>query len=146
MFILNRLLRGAARRSGLYCALLFAACGPGAAQASAVTAGPVLTVVPGALFDPLGTLSLTSSQFLVPVQVRSANALESWQFGLHFNAAVAAPTDVGGLFQSVYQADFGSGAISQITSSGLLLADTLEDVSGYFAPAVSGDGLLAYLL
>lgn len=148
MFRVNPVVRSAPLRNGLQCGLLFAACAlpAAAARASVVTAGSPLTSVPGALVDPLGALSLTPSQFLVPVQVSSADGLDLWQFDLHFDSAVAAPTDVGGFYQSVYQADFGAGAISQITSSGFLLDGLLDDVSGYFAPAVSGDGPLAYVL
>jgi hypothetical protein len=148
MIRVNPIFRSAKLHIGLQCALLIAACAMTAAtaRASVVTTGPPLTSVPGALFDPLGSLSLTPSQFLVPVQVSGADGLDLWQFDLHFDPAVAAPTDVGGLYQSVYQADFGTGAISQITSSGFLFDGVLDDVSGYFAPAVSGGGPLAYVL
>lgn len=116
------------------------------AQAALVTAGAPLTQLPGALVDPLASLGLAADQFLVPVQVQDAEALQQWQFSLQFDASVAAPVDGGGLFQSVYQADFGNGQVSEISSSGVLLDGLLEDVSGWFAPGVDGSGMLAYVL
>lgn len=65
---------------------------------------------------------------------------------LPISCAVAPPADAGSLFQSVYAADFGGGTVSQITSSGLLLDGLLQGASGWFAPGVNGDGLLAYVL
>ena len=118
----------------------------GAASAAVVSAGAPLTALPAGLVDPLSSLGLAADRFLVPVQVQDAQALDQWQFSLQFDASVAVPVDAGGLFQSVYQADFGEGSVSQITSSGVLLDGLLEDVSGWFAPGVSGNGLLAYVL
>lgn len=116
------------------------------AQAAQLAVGASLNTVPTALVDSLGTLSLSPSQFLVPVLAQSADDLAEWQFDLRFDADVATPVDVGGLYFSTYQADFGIGAISQITGSGFLLDGRLDDVSGYFDPSVSGDGVIAYVL
>jgi hypothetical protein len=116
------------------------------AQAVPLAVGTSLTTVPTTLVDPLGTLVLSPSQFLVPVQAEGADRLSEWQFSLHFNADVAMPADLGGLYLSVYQADFGGGAISQITGSGLLFDGHLDDVSGYFELPVSGEGVVAYVL
>jgi hypothetical protein len=116
-----------------------------AAQAALVTAGAGLTTVPNGLQDPLGSLSLSPEQFLVPVRIDGADNLQQWQFSLRFDADVATPVDGGGLYASVYQSDLG-GDISQITSSGFLFGGQLEDVSGYFAPSVTGNGVIAYVL
>ncbi len=100
-------------RLALMTAACVLACAP--ARAASVSAGSILVTVPSSLFDPLGSLALTPSQFLVPIDVRGADALVFWEFDLHFDAAVAAPADAGGLYQSVYQADFGAGAFSRAT-------------------------------
>ncbi len=121
----------------------------GPAAAAVISAGTPITTVPPALFDPLGFLTspLPIDQFLLPIEITGANNLQDWSFNLAFHDSVVAPKDIGGLFQSVYQAEFNAAdtTLSNITSSGLLLPDLLFGIAG-FSSGVSGDGLLAFVL
>jgi len=116
-----------------------------------VTPGTPTTTVPSSLVDPLGNLSpLSPGQFLLPIEITGAIGLQDWSFDLNFNDTVVSPADVGGLFQSVYQAEFNAAypTASNITSSGLvdlLNPSGLQGIAG-FSSGVSGDGLLAYVL
>jgi hypothetical protein len=73
--------------------------------------------------------------------------LQDWSFDLSFIDGVVSPLDVGGLFQSVYQAEFNASdpTLSNFTSSGFLFPGLLQGIAG-FSSGVSGDGLLAYVL
>jgi hypothetical protein len=123
-------------------------------------AGPVISVgtstttVPGSLFDPLSSLTspLPTGQFLLPIDITGASALQDWSFDLNFTDGVVTPADDGGLYQSVYQAEFNAPSdttLSNITASGLLVSgsplDTLQGIAG-FSSGVRGNGLLAYVL
>jgi len=116
---------------------------------AAILAGTPTTSVPSSLFDPLGTLSspLPANEFLLPIEITGAGGLQDWSFDLNFAAGIVAPLDVGGLFQSVYQARFSVSdpSLSNITSSGFPLGDSLLGIAG-FSSGVSGSGLLAYVL
>ncbi len=126
-------------------------------SATLITAGTPTTTVPNDLFDPLCpafctlTSPLPGNEFLLPIEITGANTLQDWSFDLNFNDGVVAPVDAGGLYQSVYQAEFNASdpTLSNITSSGFLLPgspqDTLQGVAG-FSSGVSGNGLLAYIL
>ncbi len=128
-------------------AAALAFCGP--VQAAVITAGAPTTAVPAALSDPLTTLAdpLPASQFLLPIEIAGANSLQDWSFDLGFDETVATPLDVGGLYQSVYQAAFSAAdpTLSGITSSGLALPGLLEGIAG-FSWGASGDGTLTYVL
>ena len=73
--------------------------------------------------------------------------MQDWSFELNYTDGVVSPVDAGGLFQSVYQAEFNASdpTLSNITSSGLLLPGSLLGIAG-FSSGVSGDGLLAFVL
>ena len=118
-------------------------------EGAVISAGTPTTSVPTSLFDPLVSLTapLAANQFLLPIQIAGANGLQDWTFDLTFNDDVVTPLDVGGLFQSVYQAEFNvtDTTLSNITSSGFLLPDVLQGIAG-FSSGVSGDGLLAFVL
>jgi PEP-CTERM motif len=142
-------------RPALAAAVTAAALGltPPAVQAAFV-ALPALATVPDGLVDPLSSLGgagtgLAADQFLIPV-VASADAagLTTWSFDLAFDATVAAPWDAWGLFQHAYGSTLAGGATSEITASGILLPELLDDVSGFVmvpGDAVDGD-VLAYVL
>lgn len=120
-----------------------------AVHAAVISAGTPTTSVPSSLDDPLGSLSLglQPGQFLLPIEITGASGLQNWSFDLTFDGTVVAPLDGGGLYFSVYQAEF-SGAdptLSNIASSGLSLPGLLEGIAG-FSSGVSGDGLLAFVL
>lgn len=121
----------------------------GTAQAAPITAGTPITQVPAALSDPLATLAdpLPAGQWLLPIEIAGASGLQDWRFDLGFDDGVVTLLDVGGLFQSVYQATFGSDhpTLSDITSGGLALPGRLQGVAG-FSWGASGDGTLAYVL
>lgn len=120
-----------------------------ASAAPTISAGSPSTSVPAALYDPFGSLvpPLPAEQFLLPVEITGATGLQDWGFDLTFDASVVSPIDVGGLYQSVYQAEFNSvdAILSEITSSGFLLGGVLEGIAG-FSSWASGDGTLAYIL
>jgi hypothetical protein len=105
--------------------------------------------VPAALYDPFSTLTepFPAGQVLLPIQISGASGLQSWNFDLTFDETVVAPLDIGGLYQSVYQAEFNAGdlTLSDITSSGLAGTGVLAGIAG-FSSGVSGDGLLAFVL
>jgi hypothetical protein len=119
-------------------------------HAALITAGTPTTHVPAGLADPLAKLAdpLPAGRFLLPIEVTGAVGLEDWQFDLAFDATVVAPLDVGGLYQSAYQAAFSASdpTLSDITSSGLALPGRLEGIAGFFSSRVSGDGTLTYVL
>lgn len=121
----------------------------GAAQAALITAGTPTTGVPGSLHDPLATLTdpLPAGRFLLPIEVSGASGLQDWTFDLRFDNAVVTRLDVGGLYQSVYQAEFNAtdATLSDITGSGLAVAGALLGIAG-LSWGLSGDGTLAYLL
>jgi hypothetical protein len=139
--------------SALAIAVLAALASYAAAADPIVSPGTPTTTVPASLFDPLSSLTspLPAGEFLLPINVSGANGLQDWSFDLNFNDGVVNPLDVGGLFQSVYQAQFSASdpTLSNVTSSGVLFPgspqDTLQGIAG-FSSAVSGDGLLAYIL
>ena len=114
-----------------------------------ILVGTPTTTVPSSLFDPLNTLSspLPANEFLLPIEITGAIGLQDWSFDLNFTDGVVSPVDAGGLYQSVYQAEFNAAdpTLSNITSSGLLLPGSLVGIAG-FSSGVSGDGLLAYVL
>jgi hypothetical protein len=111
--------------------------------------GTPTTSIPSSLFDPLGSLSppLPANEFLLPIEITSANGLQDWSFDLNFTDGVVTPVDAGGLFQSVYQTEFNTSdpTLSNITTSGFLVPGSLQGIAG-FSSGVSGDGLLAYVL
>jgi len=111
--------------------------------------GTPTTTVPTSLVDPLGSLStpLPDNEFLLPIEIVGASGLQDWSFDLNFADGVVTPLDVGGLFQSVYQAEFNATdpTPSNILSSGFLFPGSLQGIAG-FSSGVSGDGLLAYVL
>jgi hypothetical protein len=114
-----------------------------------VLPGTPTTTVPSSLFDPLGSLSspLPAGEFLLPIEITGASGLQDWSFDLNFTDGVVVPVDAGGLFQSVYQAEFNAAdpTLSNITSSGFLFPGSLQGIAG-FSSGVSGDGLLAVVL
>ncbi len=118
-------------------------------QAALIQAGPITTSVPSALYDPLSTLTspLPAGQILVPIEITGANGLQDWSFDLSFNGSVVSLLDVGGLYQSVYQAQFNpvDTTLSNITASGFPGLDVLQGIAG-FSSGVSGDGVLAFIL
>ena len=120
----------------------------GSVDAAVISAGTPTTTVPSSLFDPVSSLSspLAPGQFLLPIAITGANGLQDWSFDLLFDATVVNPADDGGLYQSVYQAEFNAtdSTLSQITSSGFFLT-SLDGIAG-FSSGVSGDGLLAFIL
>jgi hypothetical protein len=120
-----------------------------ASQAALISAGTPTTTVPSALYDPLSTLSspLSADQILVPVEITGANGLQDWSFDLAFNGSVVTPLDLGGLYQSVYQAQFSAvdPTLSNITASGFSGLGVLQGIAG-FSSGVSGDGVLAFVL
>lgn len=122
----------------------------GAAPAAVITAGAPTNTVPASLVDPFFTLAggLQPHEYLVPIMVGAANDLVDWQFDLAFDASVVALLDLGGLYGSVYQAEFSpAGPVTEILSSGLALDGLLDDVAGFFQPfGVNGDGMLVYVL
>src|SRR5215831_8359553 len=85
---------------------LFAATG----RAAVISVGTPTGTVPASLFDPIASLSspLPADEFLLPIKIAGANGLQDWSFDLTFNDGVVQPRDVGGLFQSVYQAEFNN--------------------------------------
>lgn len=117
------------------------------AQAAVISTGPPGILVPPGLVDPLSSLAagLPPGYFLVPVGFTAAAGLDSWTFDLAFDPTVAAPADLGGLYQGAYQAQSG-GTVSQIVSSGFVLPGLLDDVSGFFEQPQDGSNLLAFLL
>jgi hypothetical protein len=121
----------------------------GAAHAALIAPGTLTTTVPAALYDPFSTLTepFPAGQVLLPIQISGASGLQSWNFDLTFDETVVAPLDIGGLYQSVYQAEFNAGdlTLSDITSSGLAGTGVLAGIAG-FSSGVSGDGLLAFVL
>ena len=119
---------------------------------AAILPGTPTTTIPSSLVDPLSSLSspLPADAFLLPIEITGANGLQDWSFDLNFDDGVVAPLDVGGLFHSVYQAEFNASDTteSNITSSGLLDSfnpGVLQTIAG-FSSGVSGDGLLAFVL
>ena len=87
------------------------ACAGGLAFGRAgILPGTPTTTVPSSLFDPLGTLTspLPANEFLLPIEITGASGLQDWSFDLNFTDGVVSPLDVGGLFQSVYQAEFNA--------------------------------------
>jgi PEP-CTERM motif-containing protein len=120
-----------------------------ASAAPTISAGSPSTSVPTALDDPFGSLvpPLPADQFLLPVEITGATDLQDWSFDLTFDENVVSPKDVGGPYQSVYQAEFNNvdAILSDITSSGVLVGDGLEGIAG-FSSWASGDGTLAYIL
>lgn len=121
----------------------------GLVSAAVMSTGTPSTTVPTSLSDPFGTLSspLPAGQFLLPIEITGANGLQSWSFDLTFDGTVVTPLDVGGVYQSVYQAEFNAvdTTLSDITSSGFSLPGLLEGIAG-FSSGASGDGLLAHVL
>lgn len=121
----------------------------GAVSAAVIAPGLQTSNVPVALSDPLSTLTdpLPVGQFLLLIEISGASGLQDWSFDLTFDGNVVAPLDVGGFFQSVYQAEFSAvdPALSNITVSGLSLPGMLQGIAG-FSSGVSGDGLLAFVL
>ena len=136
-----------ARRVGAMVASLFFLV-LGSVDAAVISPGTPTTTVPSSLFDPLASLSspLPPNQFLLPIAISGANGLQDWSFDLLFDASVVNPADDGGLYQSVYQAEFNATdpTLSNITSSGFFLT-SLDGIAG-FSSGVSGDGLLAFIL
>ena len=120
----------------------------GSVDAALISPGTPTTTVPSALFDPLSSLSspLPAGQFLLPIEISGANGLQDWSFDLLFDTSVVNPADDGGLYQSVYQAQFNATdpTLSNITSSGFFLT-SLDGIAG-FSSGASGDGLLAFIL
>lgn len=125
--------------------LLLLACG--SVGAALISPGTPTNSVPGTLFDPLSTLAspLPADEFLLPVEITGANGLQDWSYDLLFDASVVSPLDVGGLYQSVYQAEFSAAdpTVSNITSSGF--PGSLDGIAG-FSSGVSGNGLLNFVL
>jgi hypothetical protein len=123
----------------------------GAVHAAVIAPGAQTTTVPATLYDPFGALqspnALPAGQFLLPIEITGASGLQSWSFDLTFDGTVVALLDVGGLYQSVYQAEFSAGdpTLSGITSSGFAFSGVLEGIAG-FSSGVSGNGTLAYVL
>lgn len=120
------------------------------AQAALIQVGTPLSVVPGALRDPLATLTagLPADAFLLPIEITGASNLQDWSLDITFDGTVVQPLDLFGLYQWVYQAEFSAAqpdVVSDITASGVPLGDVLEGVAG-FSSGLSGDGVLAYLL
>ncbi|MCR5864080.1 PEP-CTERM sorting domain-containing protein [Aquincola sp. J276] len=117
------------------------------APAAIISTRPPSILVPAGLVDPLSSLNsgLPSGYFLVPVNFTVATGLDTWTFDLRYDFTVAAPADLGGLFQNAYQALSGD-AVSQILSSGVASPGLLHDVSGFFEQPQDGSGSLAYLL
>jgi hypothetical protein len=118
-------------------------------QAALISPGTPTTSIPSALVDPVSSLSspLPAGEFLLPIEITGAIGLQDWSFDLNFTDGVVSPLDVGGLFQSVYQAAFNAAdpTPSNITSSGFLFPGSLQGIAG-FSSGVTGDGLLAYVL
>ena len=125
--------------------LLFLACG--LVGAAVISPGTPTNTVPSSLFDPLATLSspLPADEFLLPIEITGANGLQDWSYDLLFDASVVGPLDVGGLYQSIYQAEFSAAdpTVSNITSSGF--PGSLDGIAG-FSSGVSGNGLLNFVL
>lgn len=146
---MTNLLLVALRRLLFVPALTAAVFVSGTVHAALIAPGAQTTSPPAALFDPFATLAdpLPSGQFLLPIEITGASGLQSWSFDLTFDDTVVAPLDVGGLYQSVYQAEFNAGdpTLSNITSSGLLGTGLLQGIAG-FSSGVSGDGLLVFVL
>lgn len=121
----------------------------GPLHAAVITAGTPTPSVPADLVDPLATLAdpLATGRFVLPIEITGASGLQDWSFDLGFDETVAMPIDVGGLYQSVYQAAFNANdpTPSEITSSGLALSGRLEGIAG-FSSGASGDGTLVYVL
>ena len=119
-------------------------------HAALVTPGTPTTTVPTDLIDPVSTLSspLPLGEFLLPIEISGAIGLQDWTFNLNFDSAVANPMDSGGLYQSVYQAQFNSAdtVASNISSSGFPLSPGLLAGIAGFSSGVTGDGLLAFVL
>jgi len=119
----------------------------GSVNAAVIAPGTPTTSVPSSLFDPLSSLSsaLPVNQYLLPVEITGVNGLQDWSFNLLFEASVVTPADDGGLYQSVYQAEFSATdpTLSNITSSGF--PGSLDGIAG-FSSGVSGNGLLAFVL
>src|SRR5215510_1680436 len=122
---------------------------PWAGAGPVISPGPPTTSIPSSLFDPLASLSppLPGDEFLLPIEITGANGLQDWSFDLNFDDSVVIALDAGGLYQSVYQAEFNGSdpTLSNITSSGFLFLGSLQGIAG-FSSGVSGDGLLAYVL
>jgi len=139
----------ALRRLLILPALAAAVFVSGALHAAVIAPGTQTSNVPVALYDPFSTLTdpLPAGQFLLPIEITGVSGLQNWSFDLTFDDSVVAPLDVGGLYQSVYQAEFSAGdpTLSDITSSGLPLPGSLAGIAG-FSSGVSGDGLLAFVL
>jgi len=118
-------------------------------RAALISPGTPTTSIPSALVDPVSSLSspLPAGEFLLPIEITGAIGLQDWSFDLNFTDGVVSPLDVGGLFQSVYQAAFNAAdpTPSNITSSGFLFPGSLQGIAG-FSSGVTGDGLLAYVL
>lgn len=128
---------------------LFAGFLASASRAAVISASTPTISVPAALYDPFTTLTspLPTGQILLPIKITGANGLQDWSFDLAFDDTVVTPLDTGGLYQSVYQAEFNAAdtTLSNITSSGFLGTGVLEGIAG-FSSGVSGDGLLAFVL
>jgi hypothetical protein len=121
----------------------------GVVNAAVISAGTPTLTIPLSLFDPFSSLTspLPADQLLLPVEITDADQLQDWSFDLIFNPGVVNPLDVGGLYQSVYQAEFDDTdpTLSNITSSGFPGTGVLETIAG-FSFGVSGNGILAYIL
>ncbi len=111
------------------------------ARALVITAGSPVTLVPADVPAVLG-----AGQFLLPIQASDAVDLQEWSFDLSFDPTVVRQVDLGGFYQGVYAAFFGTAQSepSSIVSSGLLLDGQLLGVAG-FSGGVSGSGLLAFI-
>ena len=136
-------------KSAVVAAAVWVACIAGPSGAAIISVGSPTTSVPSALSDPLSSFSLfplQPNQFLLPIQIAGATGLQDWSFDLTFNDDVVTPLDIGGLFQSVSgRFNATDTTLSNITSSGFFLPDVLQGIAG-FSSAVSGDGLLAFVL
>ena len=137
-------------RTAIVALAAWAACLASSSSAGIVSAGSPSFTVPTSLYDPLSSFAtspLQSNQFLLPIQITGASGLQDWSFDIAFNDDVVKPLDILGLYQSVYQAEFSAtdATLSNVTSSGLLLPDLLQNIAG-FSSGVSGDGVLAFVL
>lgn len=141
--------RLAPRAAALAAFLLAGLTAVAPAGAAVLTLGTPTATTPAALVDPLGTLPpvLGAGLYLLPVEVLDAVDLQTFGFGITFDADVVAPHDAGGLFQGVYAALFSAAdpTPTGITSGGLALPGRLDGVAG-FASGADGDGTLAFVL
>lgn len=71
-------------------------------------------------FSGDGRLRGIADDFVLPIEITGSNCFQDWSYELLFDANVVGPLDVGGLYPSVYLAEFSAAdpILWNVTSTG----------------------------